>query len=298
MYQPGNTRKWGARKLRIMVYRYRPSNVAFTKTHDTTLTAKKKVVQMKLLLLERYIIAVCFPTHLVLFDVVRGRNAGEMKIPAEDRCQSIASITSMKLIFGNNEQNVVISCAESNSHKSFYTLYAVNISRGETMLVNLKNPIMLRANIKWTQKTQMRRDIRFILGKDVLFIVSYREKLIDIFHFREVNGYKVEGSTIKPSSNNIRIIISQSGQGYALLLLDNYIVAVYEVFCHFPDCIIKKRKKDVVKEVKPFLIFPLKLKINIDNLVVIHDDSNVGFLGRRNVKTVRMYRENHRQDSV
>jgi hypothetical protein len=291
------------------MYRHRQNNHPFTNTYDTTLTTKKKVVETKSTIFESYILVVRFPIQLLLYDFVRGRSGGEINVPDEERCRSIVPVNSMTFIFGNREQNVVISCVEAHHvRQAFFTLYAVHVSRGEMVLVNFKNPILLKVDVEW-KKTLIRGDLRFVLGKDILLIISYKEKLIDIFKFREVNGrYKREVGSMKPVRNNMQGFISKSGQGYALVLFKRYIVGVYEIFCQFPDCIIKRTNKEISKQVKPFLIIPLKVKLNILSLVGIHDYRNLVFLdaepgiyqGKRKVfiNTVRMYRESLRQDSV
>jgi hypothetical protein len=185
------------------------------------------------------------------------------------------------------------------------TLYDVHVSRGKKVTVYFKNPVVIKPNRRRTQKTIIKMDMKFVLGKDILFLISYKEKQIDVFHFREANRYRPDGNRITPSMNNVMAMIGNSDFGYALLLYHNYLIGVYEVFCKFPAAIIKGRNKEIVKQVKPVRAFPMKAKgVRIDISLGMDEDRHLVFLdaehgqraqnGQRNLvlKRVRMYKEN------
>ncbi|XP_064639658.1 uncharacterized protein LOC135495149 [Lineus longissimus] len=294
-----------AATFNIIVYRYNKNNEAFIKAYDTTTNKNGGTSIIVGSFFQNYLLAVRMKTSTVLlYDVVRGYFGGKIDIPAQDRCRRLVDIRSMMFNFGNGDQNAAVCCMSTRIRKMSITVYDVKVTshRGKVW-VKFVSPKLMRPNGRQTRKTVMKMDSKFILDADILLMISYKEKHIDVFHFRQSNGYKPERNNIKPPMASVALI-GNSKFGSTLLVHHNNLIGLFEIFCRFKDSISKKKYEAMLKRVNPVLTFKMKVKgKNIELIMGMNMNRNLVFLdaeydkrqkhGQMNqiVRTVLIYRE-------
>jgi hypothetical protein len=184
-------------------------------------------------------------------------------------------------------KKVLIRCLSRRTGGIDLTVYDWIVSKRKEVMIILKNLKLINHESNLNVRMLYRLDVKFIHNSDVLFVFSYKRNFIKFYSFHEATAYKKRESSIRPTASSNLIKIGHPNLAIVLIIKGKQLYGVFEMRCFLKDGLRDSAVKERVRQVRPWLIIPLKTSHGIDDHLDTDEDGNLSFMDVTPVKKGR-----------